>query len=161
MHAQNLSSRPLNSSKTTTAAPGIANPPTTTSALSGPLKELFTHLPAIISSTGHSEIWGVELTDPTTSIPTQIVLQKYLNANDQDVSRAKDQLTESLEWRAKMKPLELAKAKYSKEKFGGLGYVTVYETEGQNSTEPESKEIFTWYIPPLPSPPPQTPSLPT
>ena len=84
------------------------------------------------------------------------MLQKYLNANDQDVSRAKDQLTKSLEWRAKMRPLELAKAKYSKDKFGGLGSVTVYETEAQTSTEPESKEIFTWYFS-LPFPRPALP----
>jgi hypothetical protein len=133
--------------KHTTAAPGVAIPATPGEpGLSGPLKDLFTHLPAIISSTNHSEIWGVELTDPSTSIPTQIILQKYLNANDQDVSRAKDQLTRSLTWRAKIKPLELTKAKYSKEKFGGLGYVTVYEGGVEKSTEPEAKEIFTWYV---------------
>jgi hypothetical protein len=43
-----------------------------------------------------------------------------------------------------MKPLEMIKGKYSKNKFGGLGYVTVYEPEGEKSAEPESKEIFTW-----------------
>lgn len=117
--------------------------------LSAPLKELFTYLPTIVSSANHSEVWGVELTDPSTSIPTQIVLQKYLNANEQDVSRAKDQLTKTLEWRAKMKPLEMTKAKYSKDKFGGLGYVTVYESEGEKSAEPEAKEIFTWCVSPL------------
>jgi phosphatidylinositol transfer protein SFH5 len=86
----------------------------------------------------------VKLTDPSTSIPTQIILQKYLNANDGDVTKAKDQLTKTLEWRAKMKPLEMIKGKYSEIKFGGLGYVTVYEPEGEKSAEPESKEIFTW-----------------
>lgn len=106
----------------------------------------------MISSTNHSEMWGVELTDPSISTPTQVILQKYLNANDQDVARAKDQLTKSLAWRAKMKPLELTKAKHSREKFSGLGYVTVYQGveksyEGYHKkpTAPESKEIFTWY----------------
>lgn len=85
----------------------------------------------------------MELTN-ATNIPTQIILQKYLNANDGDVTKAKEQLTKTLEWRAKMKPLEMIKGKYSKEKFGGLGYVTVYGPEVEKSTEPEYKEIFTW-----------------
>jgi len=56
-----------------------------------------------------------------------------------------------------MKPLELAKAKYSKEKFNGLGYVTVYETKAQKpAADPESKEIFTWCVSP-PPPPPRSP----
>lgn len=48
-----------------------------------------------------------------------------------------------------MKPLELTTAKYSKEKFGGLGYVTVYDGDAGKSTEPEAKEIFTWCAPNL------------
>jgi hypothetical protein len=145
---RNVGSTQSTEPQPTTAAPGVAILATPTElALSTPLKELFAHLPAIISSTNHSEIWGVKLTDPFTSIPTQIILQKYLNANDQDVNRAKDQLTKSLAWRAKMKPLELTKAKYSKEKFGRLGYVTVYDGDAEESTEPEAKEIFTWCAP--------------
>ena len=94
-------------------------------------------------ASSHPEIWGVTLADPETHVPTRIVLQKYLNANDGDVAKAKDQLVKTLEWRAKMKPLDLLKKAYSKAKFGSLGYVTTY-TAGD--IDPESKEVFTWNI---------------
>ncbi|KAI1638305.1 CRAL-TRIO domain-containing protein [Biscogniauxia mediterranea] len=100
------------------------------------------------SQNSHKEIWGVTLADPATHVPTQIILQKYLNANDGDVIKAKDQLTKTLEWRAKMKPLELIKETFNKNKFGGLGYVTTYlgGPEDKVAEDPESKEIFTWNI---------------
>jgi hypothetical protein len=93
----------------------------------------------------HPEVWGVTLTDPATHVPTRIVLQKYLNANDGDDAKAKEQLIKTLEWRAKMKPLDLLKKAYNKSKFGSLGYVTTY-TAGDGSTGPESKEVITWNI---------------
>jgi len=98
-------------------------------------------------ASSHPEIWGVTLADPETHVPTRIVLQKYLNANDGDVAKAKDQLVKTLEWRAKMKPLDLLKKAYNKAKFGSLGYVTTYTAAGADaSTDPESKEIITWNI---------------
>lgn len=78
-------------------------------------------------------------------MPTQIVLQKYLNANDGDFARAEKQLIDTLTWRAKTKPLELLNKKYSKAKFDGLGYVTKYSA-GETATEPGSSEVFTWNI---------------
>jgi len=99
---------------------------------------------ALAQSIGHPEIWGVNLADPATHVPTQIILQKYLNANDGDLAKAKDQLQKTLEWRAKTKPLELINKTFSKAKFEGLGYVTTYTEEG--SSDPEGKEVFTWNI---------------
>ncbi|KAI1174805.1 CRAL-TRIO domain-containing protein [Nemania sp. FL0916] len=93
----------------------------------------------------HPEIWGVTLADPATHIPSQIVLQKYLNANDGDVAKARDQLTKTLDWRKEAQPLELIKQTFSKEKFGGLGYVTVYPAGGENKKD-AAKEIFTWNV---------------
>ncbi|KAI8623213.1 CRAL-TRIO domain-containing protein, partial [Xylariaceae sp. FL1651] len=110
-----------------------------------PLQELW----IIAKAHEHPEIWGVTLADPATHIPSQIVLQKYLNANDGDIVKARDQLTKTLDWRKKMQPLELIKQKYSKEKFGGLGYVTTYSKdeigEGKEK-DPQAREIFTWNI---------------
>ncbi|KAI1818317.1 CRAL-TRIO domain-containing protein [Poronia punctata] len=102
-----------------------------------PLKELW----ATAKAHSHPEIWGVTLQDPTTHVPSQIVLQKYLNANEGDVIKARDQLTKTLDWRQKIQPLELIKQTYSKEKFGSLGYVTTH-----SSTEDKTKEIFTWNV---------------
>lgn len=100
-----------------------------------PIQELW----AAAKANGHPEIWGVTLADPEGHIPTQIVLQKYLNANDGDLTAAKDQLLKTLEWRAKTRPLELVEKKYNQVKFGGLGYVTTYG-------EKDTKEVFTWNI---------------
>ncbi|KAI8945557.1 CRAL-TRIO domain-containing protein [Xylaria longipes] len=105
-----------------------------------PLQDLWTTAKAH----EHPEIWGVTLADPSTHIPSQIVLQKYLNANDGDIVKAKDQLTKTLDWRKKTQPLELIKQTFSKEKFGGLGYVTVHATEGGGKEK--ANEIFTWNV---------------
>jgi hypothetical protein len=116
-------------------------------SLSSPLKELALLIPELISKTGHSEIWGVRLSSPETHVPTQIVLQKYLNANDGDVAKAADQLQKTLEWRAKMKPLDLLNQKFNKSKFGGLGYVTTY-SKGNEAKDPAAgpQQVFTWNI---------------
>ncbi|KAG9786149.1 hypothetical protein KCU88_g2340, partial [Aureobasidium melanogenum] len=105
-----------------------------------PIEELW----ALAKSHGHGEIWGVTLADPANHVPTQIILQKYLNANDGDVGKAKDQLRKTLDWRTKMQPLEWIKKKFNRNKFQGLGYVTVYGEA--DSVDPEAKEIITWNI---------------
>ncbi|KAI2622444.1 CRAL/TRIO domain-containing protein [Hypoxylon sp. NC1633] len=113
---------------------------------STPIQELWTYA----KSHSHPEVWGVVLQDPATHIPSQIVLQKYLNANDGDVVKARDQLTKTLDWRAKLQPLELIKQTYNEAKFGGLGYVTKYlssdEKAAEAANDPEAQEIFTWNI---------------
>lgn len=90
------------------------------------------------------------LADPDTHIPTQVVLQKYLNANDGDLPKAKDQLAKTLDWRAKTKPLDLVAKVFSKVKFAGLGYVTKYRQEADSAaatpSSPDSAEVFTWNI---------------
>ncbi|KAK5954371.1 Non-classical phosphatidylinositol transfer protein (PITP) [Knufia fluminis] len=91
----------------------------------------------------HKEIWGVNLADPATHVPSQIILQKYLNANDQDLARAKEQLKNTLDWRATNKPSELTKKTYASDKFAGLGYITSYPAEGAS---PDNKAVFTWNI---------------
>ncbi|KXJ86936.1 CRAL-TRIO domain-containing protein [Microdochium bolleyi] len=107
---------------------------------STPLHELW----LVASRHAHKEIWGVTLADPATHVPSQIVLQKYLNANDGDVVKARDQLNSTLDWRAKTKPLELLEKSFAKAKFEGLGYVT---THGDGKAEnPEQREVFTWNI---------------
>ncbi|KAH8881441.1 CRAL/TRIO domain-containing protein [Thozetella sp. PMI_491] len=95
---------------------------------------------------GHPEVWGVTLEDPEDHIPTRIVLQKYLNANDGDFTLAHEQLIKTLDWRRETKPLELIKKSYNKTKFEALGYVTSYTAEGAAAGDPEIKETFTWNV---------------
>lgn len=103
------------------------------------------HLWIAAKTSSHPEIWGVTLADPDTHVPTRIILQKYLNANDGDVTAAKDQLAKTLEWRSKMKPLDLLKKAFNKTKFGDLGYVTTYAS-AEDGAGPQSKEVFNWNI---------------
>ena len=101
-----------------------------------PLHELWTHAQSI----EHPEVWGVVLADPATHVPSQIVFQKYLNANDGDVAKAKEQLGKTLTWRKHMQPLELLKRTFDPAKFSGVGYVTTYDAKSG------AKEVFTWNI---------------
>ncbi|KAK8103374.1 uncharacterized protein PG998_010407 [Apiospora kogelbergensis] len=104
-----------------------------------PIQELY----AAFQTQTHPEIWGVSLKDPEHHVPSQIVFQKYLNANDGDLAKAKDQLLKTLEWRLKIDPLETSIATWSKDKFDRLGYVTTY---GDSSQGAEGKEVFTWNV---------------
>jgi phosphatidylinositol transfer protein SFH5 len=71
-------------------------------------------------------------------------LQKFINAYDGDLTKAKDTLTKTLDWRAKTKPLDLLKKTFDQKKFGGLGYTTVYgDADG---SDPEKREVLTWNI---------------
>lgn len=95
----------------------------------------------------HFEIWGVPLSDPERHIPTQIIFQKFLNANDGQVEKAKDQLLKTLDWRQKTQPQQLLRKMFSKAKFDGLGYVTTYTAgDAPAVDEPEQKEVFTWNL---------------
>lgn len=103
------------------------------------LSEFFDHLPAILSKTGHDEMWGVSLKG-TEDIPTVNVLIKFLRANEGNLSAAEDQLRKALEWRKQTKPLELIESgRYSASKYGGLGYLTTYEEDSRPL-------VFTWNI---------------
>lgn len=115
-------------------APAPAASPSTS------LSKLFAELPAIIAEAGYQEMWGVELSNES-SVPTSIVLEKFLRANTKDVAKAKAQLIEALKWRKRMDLVKLLKEnEFDAGKFGGLGYVTVYHNkEG-------GKEIVTWNI---------------
>lgn len=106
-----------------------------------PLEQFFEELPAIIKDADHGEMWEVQLND-SSHVPTSIVLEKFLRANGQHVGNAKAQLIKALIWRKKMDPVRLlSEVEFDRAKFGGLGYVTVYE-----KTEGHGKEIVTWNI---------------
>ena len=133
--------------KTETATNGTATAPLKSTEgqeqlkpASTPLQELW----QIVKSHTHPEIWGVTLADPERHPPTQIVLQKFINAYDGNLAKAKETLTNTLDWRHKTKPLDLLKKAHAKAKFDGLGYVTSYGTAAAG--EPEGKEVFTWNI---------------
>lgn len=107
-----------------------------------PLDEFGAKLPEILKEVEHDEMWGVKLVTPvSTHVPTQIVLQKFLNANDGELPKAVDQFRGALKFRKEKKPLELVKKTFNAKKFADLGAVTVYPIKG--STVPE---VFTWNL---------------
>jgi hypothetical protein len=86
-------------------------------------------------------MWGVELTN-SSDVPTSIVLEKFLRANNQDVAKAKAQLIEAMKWRKGIQPRKLLdETEFDQAKFGSLGYVTVYP-----KTDSHEKEVVTWNI---------------
>ena len=135
-----------------TEAPAAESATEDTTAPAAPAEPEVTPIQALYAAAnehGHPEIWGVTLADPDTDVPSQIVFQKYLNANDGSLAKAKEQLLKTLQWRADTKPLELIEQEYTREKFDGLGYVTTYYNDtaaAYKSDEPETKEVFTWNI---------------
>ncbi|KAJ5099605.1 hypothetical protein N7532_006606 [Penicillium argentinense] len=103
------------------------------------LSEFFDHLPAILSKTGHDEMWGVLLKD-SEDIPTVNVLIKFLRANEGNLQAAEDQLSKALEWRKETNPLALVESgQYPASKYEGLGYLTIYAQDGHPL-------VFTWNI---------------
>ncbi|GMF16426.1 unnamed protein product [Phytophthora fragariaefolia] len=108
-----------------------------------PINQLLKTLPAFIEAGGgYSEVFGVTL-DPSGPFTTKLVLQKFLRANANDVEKAKTQLGETLAWRSSFKPLETLNEKFSKDAFGGLGYVI--EVEGVPGSE-NKKDVVTFNI---------------
>jgi phosphatidylinositol transfer protein SFH5 len=115
-------------------APAAATPDDETT----PLQKLGARLPAVLEKAGWHEMWNVKLLDGD-DVPTSIVLQKFLNANNGDVDAAEKQLVAALEWRKKVNPNELVGKAFDKPKFGGLGYVTTHK-KGQQ------RLVITWNI---------------
>ncbi|CAK40441.1 hypothetical protein CBS115989_1611 [Aspergillus niger] len=103
------------------------------------LSQFFDRLSAILSSTGHNEMWGVTLKD-SSDVPTVNILIKFLRANEGNVKLAEEQLTKALQWRKEMNPLALTEGRYSAERYGGLGYVTKYPEANGKET------IVTWNV---------------
>lgn len=104
------------------------------------LSQFFERLPAIVSSSGHAEMWGVPLKD-SNDAPTVNVLIKFLRANEGNVKLAEEQLTKALKWRKETNPSALAEStSYSATKFGGLGYLTTYKEANGAET------VVTWNI---------------
>ncbi|GAO17598.1 uncharacterized protein UV8b_06077 [Ustilaginoidea virens] len=121
------------------AAAAAAPAQTPAAAPETPLAKFTARLSEITTRADHSEMWGVELS-PSDHAPTQVVLRKFLRANNNDAAAAERQLLSALEWRKKMQPAKLATEAFNKTKFGELGYVTVHKDEAGKET------VITWNI---------------
>lgn len=119
-----------------------AEPTTTTTAETPktPLARLTARLAAITAEADHAEMWGVPLDASVDNIPSQVVLQKFLRANDNDAELAEKQLASALAWRKTMQPAKLVEKVYDGSKFADLGYVTVHKDDKGKET------VVTWNI---------------
>ncbi|KAK4077457.1 uncharacterized protein Triagg1_3789 [Trichoderma aggressivum f. europaeum] len=105
-----------------------------------PLAKFTARLADITKESAHSEMWGVELSSNASHAPTQVILQKFLRANNGDLASAEKQLAAALAWREKWQPAKLVSEAFNKDKFGGLGFVTNHKDEAGNNT------VITWNI---------------
>jgi hypothetical protein len=120
---------------------------------SSPTLTQFVHdLPSILDSTGgYNEMYGVHLhpASPSTTniipppIPTLVILQKFLRANENDLARAKDQLTAALQWRKEYHPLRAREEVFDGEKFSSLGFVS--RVAGATETG-NAEDVVSWNI---------------
>ncbi|KAL7926740.1 phosphatidylinositol transfer protein [Trichoderma austrokoningii] len=105
-----------------------------------PLAQLTARLADIKTASGHTEMWGVELSDDASHAPTQVILQKFLRANNGDLAGAEKQLTDALSWRREAQPASLVNKVFSKHKFDNLGFVSHF------TDDTGKKVIITWHV---------------
>ncbi|KAI9661176.1 MAG: Non-classical phosphatidylinositol transfer protein (PITP) [Bathelium mastoideum] len=91
-----------------------------------PLFQFEGALKDILGEADYNEVYGIQL-DQSGAFHTKLILQKFLRANANDVSKAKQQLLETLKWRRRFQPLKCVDEVYSAARFEGLGYVTVLD----------------------------------
>ncbi|GAA5895446.1 hypothetical protein JCM5296_006772 [Sporobolomyces johnsonii] len=128
-----------------------------------PLRQLVHRLPAILAASGHSTLWGIDLSQPSTAppdatdqppapFPTLLVLQKYLRSTKNDVDAAAAALEATLTWRNEFGIDRGGVADESAgqdERFDGLGYVSkvrgrvvTWNVYGRASKPGEAKRVF-------------------
>jgi hypothetical protein len=110
------------------------------------LSKFLIQLPEILTATSHNEVYGVTLKATTAgSTPdfhTLLILQKFLRANQNDLAKAEEQLTKTLKWRKEFDPTKAASEVFKRDKFDGLGYITVVPAKDEHSTP----VVTTWNI---------------
>jgi len=107
-----------------------------------PLTKFYSSFEKLVAEAQHAEVYGITL---STASPfhTKLILQKFLRANQNDLEKAKQQLLETLKWRKEFDPVKAASETFSKERFGGLGYVL--EVEGVPGSE-NKEDVATFNI---------------
>jgi hypothetical protein len=107
-----------------------------------PLNQFFDAFEALVTETGHNEVYGITLSRDKP-FHTKLILQKFLRANSNDLQKAKEQLRDTLKWRKEFDPVAAAEAVYEKERFEGLGYVMELENVPESAN---GKDVVTFNI---------------
>ncbi|MCJ1333084.1 Non-classical phosphatidylinositol transfer protein (PITP) [Thelotrema lepadinum] len=104
------------------SADSSAGPVWPTLSASHPITKLRSKLPFLLEESSHSEVYGIDLTTPS-DFQRNLILQKFLRANANDVDKASTQLLQTLKWRHSFQPLKTLDETFSAARFGRLGYV--------------------------------------
>lgn len=107
-----------------------------------PLTNLNAKLANILKQTAHSEVYGIDL-ENCQPLQRDIILQKFLRANANDIEKAASQLKDTLAWRKSFQPLKTKDETFDQARFGGLGYVTTLESVPES---PNAKDVATFNI---------------
>jgi len=107
-----------------------------------PLSQFHGKLDSILAEASHDEIYGITL---STASPfhRNLILQKFLRASANDVSKASAQLLSALKWRKSYNPTSTVQETFSAKRFAGLGYVTTLTSVPDS---PNKKDICTFNI---------------
>ena len=127
---------------TTATAPVTGTSAWPETAADHPLTKFYEAFEALVSQTGHDEVYGIKLSK-SDEFHTKLVLQKFLRANANDLEKAKQQLLETLIWRKEFDPTKAADEVFDKTKFDGLGYII--EVDGVPESE-NKKDVVTFNI---------------
>ncbi|KAL9096597.1 MAG: hypothetical protein Q9165_001084 [Trypethelium subeluteriae] len=108
-----------------------------------PLFQLEGSIKDILHEADYDEVYGIRL-DHSGAFHNKLILQKFLRANANDVSKARTQLLETLKWRKEFQPLKCVDEVFSRERFAGLGYVTVVDgvLDSSNKTDVVTFNIY-------------------
>ncbi len=107
-----------------------------------PLAKLAAQLPEILREADYAEVYGIAL-QPEAPFHTKLILQKFLRANQNDLTRAREQLLATLKWRKEFQPLKAVEEVFSQKRFGGLGYVCVVDGVLESVNE---RDVMTFNI---------------
>lgn len=107
-----------------------------------PLTLLLAKLPSTISEADYDEVYGINLHD-ASPFYVNLILQKFLRANANNILKAQAQLLDTLKWRKTFQPLKAKDEVFSSNRFGGLGYVINLDGVPQS---PNKKDVVTFNI---------------
>lgn len=107
-----------------------------------PLTKFFEAVGTLTEEADHNEVWGIKLS-PSNAFLTKLILQKFLRANANDLTKAKEQLLDTLKWRKQFDPVAAAAATYDKDRFDGLGYILEVEGVPESTNK---KDIVTFNV---------------
>lgn len=108
-------------------------------------------LPEIVTKVSYNELWGYPLIKPAdfedtkttrrfkySDKVTEVILNKYLKANKNDLIKAKEQLTKTLEWRRDFNPIGCIDEVHD-DIFKSFGFLSTFDSNGK-------ERAVTWNI---------------